>query len=194
MTRPSTREGPLGRTSAAVRAGTGAAALLLLGCASSSGPPADAAPDTLDPVRGCTSAAECAVGVDYRSVETCAQPGPYRVLHVEAEACLTAMGEPPGAGCAACIVTRDSGRGGRLGPGRRWAVACVDRVCTATDEPCPSCPVEGPCDTSLDCFLTYHCRAGTCAWGCDMGFDCLPDQVCVREPPDAAFGRCVLSR
>lgn len=169
------------------------AALVLLGCGPSAGAHVDAERDTLDGIHGCTSAAECAVGVDYRSVESCAEPAPYRVSTIEAEPCLTMLGEPPGAACAACIVTSESGRGGRLAPGRRWAIACVAGACTATDEPCSMCPAEGPCDTSLDCPLTYHCRGSACAWGCDTGFDCRGDQVCVREPPDAAYGRCVLS-
>jgi len=101
----------------------------------------------------------------------------------------------PGASCVECTVTSDSGRGGRLQPGRRWALDCVDSICEASEETCTpaECPEEGGCTTSLDCFLTYHCLEGACTSGCDTGFDCRTTEVCVREPADAPFGRCVFS-
>jgi len=170
-------------------------ALLLLGCgpASSVSGDADADADVLDETRGCTSASGCAVGVDYRTIADCAEPSPCSLSFIVSEPCITALGEVPATSCAECVVTDESGRGGRLSPGRQWVVDCVDGLCTAADEPCSSCPPEAACSTSLDCFLTYFCLTGSCTTGCDTGFDCRLDQVCVREPPDATYGRCVLS-
>jgi hypothetical protein len=143
----------------------------------------------------CTTAGDCALGVDYRSLERCAEPGAYTASVVEAEECITALGEVPGSACAECSVTTESGRGGRLSPGFTWSLTCEAGVCGAEEVACPAteCPVEGSCTTSLDCFLGYHCLSGTCTSGCDTGFDCRTNQVCVREPPDAEFGRCVFS-
>ncbi len=154
----------------------------------------DPAPD-VDGVSGCVVPGDCAVGVNYRDPSECAQPRAYSSSHVEAEECITGLGEVPGASCEECSVTSTSGRGGRLPPGRAWTLSCVDSVCGATDEPCSpaECPETGSCSTSLDCFLTFHCLEGTCTSGCDTGFDCRTSEVCVREPPDAAFGRCVFS-
>lgn len=173
-----------------------AIAVCLVGC-KSTGVTGDAsAPDGPgDEVRGCTVAGDCAVGVNYRDEGDCAEPAAYRASYVEAEECITALGEVPGGGCLDCSVTTESGRGGRLEPGNRWVLECVEETCQAVEERCgeEACPSEGPCDTSLDCFLTCHCLEGTCTSGCDTGFDCRTTQVCVREPPDAEYGRCVFS-
>ena len=149
----------------------------------------------------CTAPADCAVGVNYRDSALCAQPFATTADLVESEPCITAPGEVPGASCLECTVTTESGRGGRLIPGRRWLVGCdSDGSCTATEEPCPAgdCPTDAACSTSLDCFLGYLCDptatgTGACVSGCDTGFDCRNVEVCVREPPDAEFGRCVFS-
>ncbi|MBW2263445.1 MAG: hypothetical protein JRG91_15880 [Deltaproteobacteria bacterium] len=155
---------------------------------------AEPQPD-VDGVHGCAAPGDCAVGVNYRDLSACAQPGAYSASHVEAEECITGLGEVPGTSCEECAVTSDSGRGGRLPPGRWWVLACTDSVCVASEEPCTpaECPEGEACTTSLDCFLTFHCLEGTCTSGCDTGFDCRTSEVCVREPPDAAFGRCVFS-
>jgi hypothetical protein len=168
-------------------------ATLLSGCKSSSiGGDADV-PDAVDEERGCTVDGDCAVGVNYRDLDRCAVASAYSVSFIAAEECITLVGEVPGPDCVDCSVTTESGRGGRLQTGLRWVVTCSEGLCEASEEPCTDCPAEGECDTSLDCFLEHHCLEGSCVSGCDTGFDCRSVQVCVREPPDAEFGRCVFS-
>ena len=135
------------------------------------------------------------MGVNYRDAVDCAHADAYSASYVEAEECITIPGEVPSTSCETCTVTSDSGRGGRLPSGRRWALDCVDSLCQATEETCTEaeCPEDTECRTSLDCFLGFHCLGGTCTSGCDTGFDCRTSEVCVREPADAEFGRCVFS-
>jgi hypothetical protein len=172
-------------------------ALFLAGCDGSNGVTSDAATDeeqdTMDPIHGCVTASDCAVGVDYSSAETCGDPFAYSTGHIDSTECVTALGEEPGASCIDCIEDTDAGRRGRLIPGSQWITDCVDFTCTATDAPCPvgDCPADTSCTSVLDCFLTYACHEGNCTSGCDTGMDCRPSQVCVREPPDSALGRCV---
>ena len=155
---------------------------------------AEPQPDA-DGVRGCVEPGDCAVGVNYRDPAMCARPEACSASYVASEECITLLGEVPSTSCETCTVTSDSGRGGRLPPGRRWVLDCIDSTCEASEETCTpaECPEEGECRTSLDCFLTFHCLEGTCTSGCDTGFDCRTSEVCVREPSDAEFGRCVFS-
>lgn len=174
-----------------------ASCVLSAGCKSSDleGDAGDTDTADVDEVRGCTSAGDCAVGVNYRDLDECAEPSAYSVSYIDAEECITNLGQVPGTGCVDCSVTTESGRGGRLPPGRRWSLECVVGLCEAAEESCSAaeCPPGGGCVTSLDCFLEYHCLGTTCTSGCDTGFDCRSTQVCVREPPEADFGRCVFS-
>ncbi len=152
----------------------------------------DAVPDA-DPVNGCVTDTDCAMGVAYTAASDCGEAYVFNAQHIAREACITALGEVPGASCETCIEDLDAPRQGRLVPGQQWIVGCGAGTCTAAAGPCPvgECDPVASCSTSLDCFLGYTCDAGACTSGCDTGMDCRPGQVCVREPADARLGRCV---